>query len=320
MTLPELKESLMVKKQLLPLYIFTGEEIAVMDVYVQKVVKLFQERHPNSKPISADSMVSIFNRVSNNSILKTGPNVYIIYDDKDYTTREKVWQGYLQGKTQGDNVIVLVYNSMDKRGKFYKAHQQRIVPFDKLSDDLLCKYVSKLFPMTPRNTQYLVELCDRSYNRILLECHKLNTLCKACKFESNDKCFDYALDQRFIYIPPKDSIFDLVDAILKRNIGYTYELLDNCKRIGENPLAIISVLYNNVKAVLQVQTAGSGDRISDRTGLTPWQVKLAKEKMGYYTPEELERMLRAVRYCEKSIKTGELETDMVVDYLLVNVF
>lgn len=319
MTLPELKDSLMAKKELLPLYIFTGEEIAVLDVYVKKVVNLFNEKFPNKKQIVADSMLSIFNRVSNNSILNNGPNCYVIYDDKDYTTREKVWSGYLSGKTQGNNVIVLVYTNIDKRGKFYKAHSERIVTFDKLSDELLRKYISKLFPMTDSNMLYLVEICDRNYNRILTECTKLNTLKKACDSKSNDDCFEYALSQRFIYIPPKDSIFDLVDAILKRNVSYIYELLDNCKRIGENPLAIISVLYNNAKAVLQVQTAGNGNGISERTGLTPFQVKLAKEKLNYYSDAELERMLRAIRYCEKSIKTGELDTDMAVDYLLVNI-
>jgi DNA polymerase III delta subunit len=94
---------------------------------------------------------------------------------------------------------------------------------------------------------------------------------------------------------------------------------DRSQRRGDSSLAIISLLGNNVKAILQVQTIEGNSNLTDITGLTGFQIKLAKEKLRYYSDMELDRMLKVLQYCEKAIKTGLMEADMVIDYLLVNI-
>ena len=91
------------------------------------------------------------------------------------------------------------------------------------------------------------------------------------------------------------------------------------KQINDSPLGLISLLYTNLKSMLLVKWAGNGDKISDRTGLTPFQVKLAKEKGNKYTVQELEQAIKLIRNTEKGIKTGNIETELAVDYILVNI-
>ena len=89
--------------------------------------------------------------------------------------------------------------------------------------------------------------------------------------------------------------------------------------INENPLGAISLLYTNFRSMLLVQSAGAGADITKRTGLTGWQVKLAKEKGVNYNIGELVAYLRLIRETEKGIKTGAIEQSMSLDYILANV-
>ncbi len=128
-----------------------------------------------------------------------------------------------------------------------------------------------------------------------------------------------AIRENLIYTSPKDVIFELVDAVCKRQAIRSYTLLEELMAINENPLAAISLLYTNFRSMLLVQSAGAGADITKRTGLTKWQVKLAKEKGVNYNIGELVAYLRLIRETEKGIKTGAIEQAMSLDYILANV-
>jgi len=132
-----------------------------------------------------------------------------------------------------------------------------------------------------------------------------------------DKAFEILLNDGTIYQPPKDAIFDFVDAILDRDVN-CFNLYEQCKAVGEANMVMLSVLYNNTKAVLQVQSCQSND-IGKVTGLTPWQINNARKHLHKYSNGELVDMLRLIRECEKSIKTGLYEEQFVIDYILAKV-
>ena len=68
---PELKEQL-VKKTLQPLYISTGEEIAIMNIHIDKIAEIM-----NVKPKRVDSIGSIFWKLRNQSFINK-PSCYVI--------------------------------------------------------------------------------------------------------------------------------------------------------------------------------------------------------------------------------------------------
>ena len=311
MKLHELKDQL-VRKQLNPLYIFTGEEIAIMDVYVDKVVSTSK-----AVPKRADSVRSIFSKLHNSSFINK-PTCYIIRDDKEYLTQEKVWAEMNSGKHIGNNTIILVYTNLDKRSKFYKQHSDIIVEFEKLSPEILVKYIKKELPLSNHAASLLVDLCDNNYSRILLECDKIKHLAavRGCTVE---EAFTQAINEKVIYKAPKDVIFNFIDCVCKRQITKSYELLNELVAINESPLAIISLLYNNFRSMLLVQSAQGQPEISKVTGLTPWQIKVAKEKGNNYNINELISAIQIIRNTEKGIKVGSIEQPMAVDYILANI-
>lgn len=311
MQLHELKEQL-VKKTLQPLYIFTGEEIAIMNIYIDKIAEII-----GVKPNRVDSVSSIFSRLQNQSFLNK-PNCYVIRDDKDYMQQEKVWESMNLGAVQGDNIIILVYTNIDKRSRFYKQHTDRLVEFEKLIPEVLAKYIKRDIGLDIKEGVQLANICDCNYSRIILECDKLKQLA-AAKDINIHAAYQIALQERLIYIEPKDVIFDLIDAACKRQVGRSFDLWEELKLINESPLGVISLLYTNFRSMLLVQSAGAGADITKRTGLTGWQVKLAKEKGVNYNIGELVSAIRTIRETEKGIKTGMIEQEMALDYILANV-
>ena len=132
-----------------------------------------------------------------------------------------------------------------------------------------------------------------------------------------DQAFEQLVKDGVIYEPPYDAIFDFVDAVLKRKVKLSYNLYRQCVDINESNLAILSALQFGAKAVLQVQSCTSND-IAKTTGLTGFQIKLAKERCGYYSNRELVNMMRLIQKTERGIKTGEIEESISIEYVLTN--
>ena len=133
-----------------------------------------------------------------------------------------------------------------------------------------------------------------------------------------DKAFEILLKDGTIYQPPYDAIFDLVDAILDRNVNKAFDLLQQAYDVGEATLVMLTVLYNNAKAVLQVQTY-QGDSITKATGLTGWQIKNAKPHVGKYLDDDLIYILQLCQKLESGIKTGKIEDEFAMQYLLTHI-
>lgn len=133
-----------------------------------------------------------------------------------------------------------------------------------------------------------------------------------------DEAFENLLKDGTIYQPPYDAIWDLTDAILDRKVNRAFNLLEQAYDFGEATMVMLSVLYNNAKAVLQVQSY-SGNNLSKGTGLTGWQIKNAKKHVGKYRDSELVRMMRIIQQTESGIKTGQIEEELSMPYLLVQV-
>lgn len=314
MNLMELKKSIS-EKRMNKLYIFSGEETAILKIYLNKLSNLFE-----GTVINAESLASISTNLKSNSLIRTGNTMYIIRDDKTVTATEKIWEPLKNGTFQRNNVIVLVYTTIDKRGKFYKDFSDYIVFFEHLSTDILMKYVAKEVTLSNDRSSYLVNICKNNYNTILLETDKIRNLSKHKNITHNE-AFDMCVRNNAFYIPPDGEVFDLLNAILSQNIKETYAQLQKFTQRGDSPIGVLSLLHTNIKAILQVQCAQGYSNLGQITGLNGFQIKNAQQFQNKYTDSELIRMIKIVRFCEKCIKqTGLIDINMILDFLFVKIF
>lgn len=312
MQLPELKDKLS-KEQVDSFYIFTGPEVAVLDVYLTKIAQL--AKLPLRR---VDTLARIYSKLTTRSVVST-PACYVIRDDKDIMAREEVLLSLMQGTTQGKNIIILVYTSLDKRTKFYKSCEKRLVEFEKLSPEVLVKYIEQRceLPAKPFGLE-LAAMCENDLSRIFLECDKLSMLSQAEGIPIVE-AFNRARETKLIYSVQRDVIFDFVGAVCRREANAAFRLQQIYEAETTSPLAAISVLYNNVRSMLLVQSAGKTKDITARTGLSSWQAKQVEAYGNRYTIGELVKALRLIRETEKDIKTGQLDAALSLDYILTNI-
>ena len=295
-------------------YIFTGPELKVLDIYINQIAKVF-----NASIVRLEEATELLKRLNNTFLLSKTHQIYVLRDCKEFLSNEQLQAKFERFKAS-ESIVILVYDSIDKRTKAYNKFKDRIVQFDYLSEDILVKYVQKEIPLSERNARGLIQICDRDYGRILLEIDKIKNYANG--FVGNygyDNLFHMLLDSGVIYQSPQDRIFDFVDAVLQYKPKKAFELYNECMEYGENILTLISVLYSNAKQLLQYQ-AYDGNNLEKATGLTAFQVKLAKNRKGCYTNDELIFLMDVLRKCEQGIKRGIIESGIAIFYILVSLW
>lgn len=288
-------------------FVFTGEEIEAQRIYVNKIAEV------TGKPVRRIERVSeAFNKRAS---LLCVSYCFVCRDDTEFwktTTPVEMINELL-----GDNILILQMTNIDKRSKSYKSYSSNIVEFNYMDADVLYKYTEQVCPLSDDNAFTLIAMCENDYSRILLEADKINRYSSATGV-GVDEAFTTLIEAKAITRPPKDAIFDFTDAMLRAQIDKAFALLEECKAIGESPLRVISVLYGNFKRVLQYQVCESRD-ICKTTGLTPYEVSLAKQTAGIWASADLVFFLRTLQRLEQAIKQGEVEEDKALDLLMVSI-
>lgn len=292
-------------------YIFTGEELEVMNIYLK------QMSMRDKQLVRVDTFRQVY-KDSKSPKMMGSPKLYVVRDDNEILTNEKIHKLLDNTDWLKVNILVVVFSNVDKRSKFYKTYKDSIVEFNSLDSKILKKYIQKQINLSDKNCDKLIEVCEGNYGRILLEIDKIKNHAKATQAEDmSNNVFELLLFDGTIYQPPKDAIFDFVDAVLNRS-SKCFDLYEQCLAVGEASMVMLSVLYNNAKQTLQVQSCQSKD-VSKSTGLTGWQIQNAKKYVGKWKTWELVNILKMVRSMETGIKTGKIEEQMTVPYILVNI-
>ena len=308
MTIQDIQKQI-ISKQLDNMYIFVGEEIAIEKIYINKLAQI------NNMHIECvDSYTQIKNRLKSTNLFNE-TKLYVVIDDNEFTKAELIW-GQLD-YLESPNIIVFKYNTLDKRSKFYKHYENKIVEFNKLSDDVLTHYIQKEIPLNDSNCKKLINICNNNYNQILLEIDKIKNVDDARLTDYND-IFEYLDICGAFHKEISDITFEFVDKVLKRKIKSVFELQKQLHQIDESNIKLLSLLYTGFKTVLLIQSCKSND-ICKTTGLQYYQVKYNQDKINIYSTSELVCILKLIQYIEESIKIGTIDEAISIDYLLVNI-
>ena len=298
-------------KTLNPAYIFTGPEVGVMDIYIKQMAKV-----QDATIVMLDGIEDLAKKMHRGSIVKNA-SIYILRDSKEFTQDIDLARKVMQKNALSGAILILIYSNIDKRSKVYKEFQDQIVDFQPMKPEVLVKYIQKEITLSNGAYMKLIEVCESDYSRILLEVDKIKRYAKSRDI-SPEASFAILMQTGVIFQPPKDAVFDFVDAVLKGKRELAFELLKSSYEYGEATMVLLSNLYNSTKQLLQVQSFKGDGKITEATGLTPFQVKLASERKGRNSTGDLIYLMRLVRDTEKGIKTGAIEEQMAMPYILAN--
>ena len=312
MNLMELKSS-MANKDIHNLYIFYGAEYAILEIYVKKLKDIVGGQY-----VQYDDVASLYRTLDKKDMFGSQKKFVLIREDKDFLTSESMWKDFESKLSKKDITLVLKYSSIDQRSKFSKAFSDRMTEFTYLSKEVLTKYIKKEIDITDSCCQYLCDITHNDYGRILLEVDKVKNYAQIKCILDMD-AFKECYNENVFHCDVEGEVYDLVNAIMIRSIKDIHYLLQESKERKDNPIMVLAILHSNVRTLLQLQLAGDVKDLAERTGLTGFQIKNGKQFVGVYNNNELVRFMKYIRYCEKGIKNGLLNSDNALDYLLINV-
>ena len=312
MTVGEVKQHIK-NKSPLQYYVFTGNELEVMNRFIAKIAEV-----ADASICRADTISSVFSKMQNKSFLSR-KTCYVIRDDKEYLSAEDIWPKLENNELQNNNIVIMLYSDLDKRSKFYKHINDSLVVFDALTDENLKREIQKRIALSDRNCMELIDICEHNLGAILNEVDKIqryvNYLGPAPTY---DAVFDTLLKEGAIHQPARDVIWDFVEAVLTRKVKRSFGLLQEALEYGNPVLTLLSVLYKDTRQLLQVQGCQSQD-ISKTTGLSGWDIKRAMSRVGKYTIRELVSAMKVFREVEVGIKSGTIEESVALEYALTEV-
>jgi len=117
-------------------------------------------------------------------------------------------------------------------------------------------------------------------------------------------------------------VFDLTDALARRNRTQALDILHDLLAGGEPPLKLISTITSQVRSLLLVkELADNGLRLSQivsATGMAPFVAEKALRQIGRFSPAQLEGAYRELLSTDAALKRSRLTPDMALDLLVVD--
>ena len=212
------------------------------------------------------------------------------------------------------NNLIIICSTIDKTTKdFYNSF---IIHIPALEEWQLKDYVySNLEGVDTKSSDWLIAICNNNIERIDTEICKITSVPTDDRqhlFEQfkNDKIFGDACTQ---------TIFNLTNAIIHKNYTEIINAYSELYLMDSNPMGFYSILYNGFKNVINIQLDSSPT--PESCGLKPAQFwAIRKNNIGFYDRDTLLNIFNLLTSIDKEIKLGNIDVNMLIDYLLVAIF
>ena len=114
------------------------------------------------------------------------------------------------------------------------------------------------------------------------------------------------------------NIWDLSNVILKRDKKLVQRVLEVIDYIDVEPIGLLTVLYNNFRRVIDIQT--NPRAIAKDLGISDKQLyAIKKNNCGYYSRDELVRIFKLLTSLEYKYKFEGLSLNNLIDYMVCNI-
>lgn len=308
MNIAELKKD-MKANNLAGLYIFTGEEIYIRNLYIEQIVDLgfIWKELP--------TVAELFKSVGTTKLIQK-PTLYVIRDDMDFIKQDStVWDKLVAWVNNSVNKVILIYNNIDKRNKFFKTFEENTVKFEKLSETVLLKYLQKEADISRENALDLIHRCDSNFNLCLLELNKVIMFSLSNNI-SIDEAYRKCCADRIVLDLPKESLEKYITTVMNKDFSLAIEISNDFDFTEEPPLKILAFLYNSFEALFAVVAYESGLSLKkNESGANFWAVKNAEIFGMKWQIKQVRDMMDFIQFLESGIKMGMVSADAAIPML-----
>lgn len=236
-------------------------------------------------------------------VICTNP-VFLQEKDENFNTLK--FEKYI--KNPSDNILIIVTNKLNNRLKITNLVNEyfKLIKIKEISYDNFVKENIKGYKMDSLTIKYFLNKVGKDYNMILQELIKLKNYKLDTKVITNSD-IDLITNQNI-----EASIFDLIDAIIKKDKVKSYELYNHFINNGTEVFQILILLSNQIRLIYNVKVLShlSDFEISNKLGVKEYPVKLARTKGFSYKKGELLNLLYDLSIIDEDIKSGKQLIDI----------
>lgn len=276
------------------LYIFSGEERSLKLNFIKL---LSNALNATVQKIEEPDMNTVLKTLMSKSLL--GEKVLIVIDNEKFANEvDTILAKPLK------NYIVFLCTEAPKT-----SLQPQIITFNKMNRAGLIMYIQKNLNIKKSVAEILSVISDDDLCTVKNNIHKLKHF--------TDGEITSEIIEEVCYIPDTFKIFDMIDAICKKErekAVYIYH------RMKENNVGILSLMYQQYRKVLTVKTALQGgmkvDQISETFSIPKFVVNNCINMAHIYSEKALVNILHKIFDVDFKIKTGQCQDAMVYSMIL----
>ena len=277
-----------------PLYIFIGDEIGLMNVYLGNI---------QPSVIRESSVLATLPSLTQRSLISEN-KVYAVRDDKEFLANDSRWKR-LEDIRYG--TLILMYTKIDGRSKFLKQFESNVITFDRMTPPQLLNHFSKSVNFPTKLLEQIIELCDRDYSRIANELDKLNRVSLPTESAVTE----------LVHREIEFQVFEAVDSVIRYEPTRAFGFLEVLLVKPDNILGFLTLLYNQFSAAARI--FGTHEAKESNTNIRQFTINKLKGNFNYSLSSAFEGMTIIGEIIE-GIKSG-LYTDIVgVQICLLKIF
>lgn len=219
-------------------------------------------------------------------------------------------ENYLENQTEGTTFVISVNSAkLDEKRNIVKGIRKtaKVVEVDSINKKDLPKIVKQMF--NKRNVEITDDALHELLSRLDLDMYQISNEVDKLSTYSN-KIYLHDIEA----LTPKkldDNIFDMIDAMFKKNSNKAFRIYNDLKSLGNEPVSLVSIIATQVRFLYQILVLSNKGyneaNIANELSAHPYRVKMGMEKVRNYSEYELEDMLDELSKLDIQIKTGDID-------------
>lgn len=221
-------------------------------------------------------------------------------------------------------VLIAPYEKLDERKKITKILKKQTVSIDcnPIKENELRKwitYMAQQHHITLTNEAlYLLE-SEFENNLYLLQ----QEMEKLALFVGQEGEVTQKIAKDIVSASLSFSAFELIDAVLNKDLYTAIKIYKDLERKGENPIGLIAFLAYQFRIIYQVkllrQKGYSNQQIPKTINVHPYVVQLASKRSGSFNNERLSKIINELTNTDAAIKQGKMDKGMAFEMLLYKI-
>jgi len=289
---------------MLMIYLVYGDQELLVNKMVDKIAKdtlndidefnyVSLDAKKNSATQVLDELTS-FCFSSDKKVVSLTNSYFLTNNTSEEPYDYNLLETYLEDETDGTTFIISVYSQkLDEKRTIVKKLRSlsKVVEVNGVNKKELPRLVRQMF--TKRNVEITDDALNELLSRLDLDMYQISNEVDKLSTYSN-KIYLHDVEA----LTPKkldDNIFDMIDAMFKKNSNKAFRIYNDLKSLGNEPVSLVSIIATQVRFLYQVlvlQNKGYNEsNIANELSVHPFRVKMGIDKVRNYSEYELEDLL-----------------------------